>query len=371
MKSGWVTKRLDEVGTLQRGFDLPAPQRLPGPFPLVTSSGPTDTHNEARVRGPGVATGRSGSIGNVFYVEDDFWPLNTALYVKDFHGNCPRFVYYLLQFIGLGRFASGAGVPTLNRNDVHNERVTLPQSVEEQRRIVAILDEAFQHLTHARANAEANLENAQELFETIKAETLAYDGSDRETVTLADVAEIASSLVDPRVTPYVDMPHLGAGNMLTGSDELVGIKTAREEKLISGKYLFDEATVLYSKIRPYLRKAARPDFAGLCSADVYPLTPKAGRLDKDFLFHTLLGRDFTEYAIGGSDRAGMPKVNRDHMFGYTFDLPPIAAQKQIARSIDQAHLACGTLTEMALQKISELDDLRQSLLHKAFAGELT
>jgi type I restriction enzyme S subunit len=71
-----------------------------------------------------------------------------------------------------------------------------------------------------------------------------------------------------------DLPHVGAGNMITGSDELVGVMTAREEKLISGKYFFDETMVLYSKIRPYLRKAARPDFSGLCSADVYPCIPQ-------------------------------------------------------------------------------------------------
>jgi len=165
VKTGWESKRLDEVGTLQRGFDLPAPLRTSGPFPLVTSSGPTDTHNEAKVKGPGVATGRSGSIGNVFFVDDDFWPLNTTLYVKDFHGNYPRFVYYLLQLIDLSRFATGTGVPTLNRNDVHGELVALPP-LDEQQRIVAVLDEAFEGLSRARAHAEANLQNARELFDS-------------------------------------------------------------------------------------------------------------------------------------------------------------------------------------------------------------
>lgn len=82
-----VSRQLGEVCTLQRGFDLPVKRRRPGTYPLVTSSGPTDTHDEAKVSGPGVVTGRSGSIGNVYFVEDDFWPLNTALYIRDFHGN--------------------------------------------------------------------------------------------------------------------------------------------------------------------------------------------------------------------------------------------------------------------------------------------
>ncbi|MFO1371435.1 MAG: restriction endonuclease subunit S [Candidatus Competibacteraceae bacterium] len=126
MKAGWQRKKLVEVATLQRGSDLPVQDRVSGDVPLVTSSGITDTHNEIRVRGPGVVTGRSGSIGNVFFIDDDFWPLNTVLYVKDFHGNDPRFVFHLLKNFDLKRFATGAGVPTLNRNFAHDEIVYVP-----------------------------------------------------------------------------------------------------------------------------------------------------------------------------------------------------------------------------------------------------
>ncbi|MCB1380349.1 MAG: restriction endonuclease subunit S [Alphaproteobacteria bacterium] len=286
----------------------------------------------------------------------------------------PRYLQWLLRsdvyWSFIDGLSDGANINNLKFKQLAEFPVPLPP-LEEQQRIVAVLDEAFEGLACARAHAEANLQNAQELFESIKADELAYSGSDREEVILSDVAEINSSLVDPREDEYADMLHLGAGNMITGTDELVDVKTAREEKLKSGKYLFDEKTVLYSKIRPYLRKAARPDFQGLCSADVYPLTPKPARLDRDFLFHLLLGNNFTEYAISGSDRAGMPKVNRNHMFAYRFELPPLEAQRRIASVIDEAHTSCSSLAELAKKKLHDLDDLRQSLLHKAFAGELT
>jgi type I restriction enzyme S subunit len=166
MKKGWQTKRLGDVATLQRGFDLPTRDRVSGEFPLVSSSGIIDTHNEGPVRGPGVVTGRSGSIGNVFYVEKDFWPLNTVLYVKDFHGNDPRFVFHLLKQFDLSRFASGAGVPTLNRNFVHDELVPVPP-LPEQRRIVGILDEAFDGIAVAKANAERKLAALDELKKSL------------------------------------------------------------------------------------------------------------------------------------------------------------------------------------------------------------
>ena len=162
--AGYVSRPLGEVCTLQRGFDLPTEQRVAGKFPLVTSSGPTDTHCEARVRGPGVVTGRSGSIGSVYFIAEDFWPLNTALYIKDFHGNDERYVFYLLQAFDLSRFSSGAGVPTLNRNHVHDELVRVTSDRAEQKRIVAKLDQAFAALDRARANAEANLADADGLL---------------------------------------------------------------------------------------------------------------------------------------------------------------------------------------------------------------
>ena len=137
---GWVEKKLIEVCVLQRGFDLPKRLRTKGKYPLVSSSGITDTHVEAKVTGPGVVTGRSGSIGNVFYIKEDFWPLNTALYIKEFHGNNEKFISWLLRYFDLSRFTSGAGVPTLNRNFVHDELVNIPVSVDEQFRLVTEIE---------------------------------------------------------------------------------------------------------------------------------------------------------------------------------------------------------------------------------------
>lgn len=138
--NNWEEKRFDEVCVLQRGFDLPARLRGKGAFPLVSSNGITDFIDKWKIKGPGVVTGRSGTIGNVHIVKEDFWPLNTALYIKDFHGNCEKFVYYFLQQFDLKKYSSGAGVPTLNRNNVHGETICFPKSILEQRSIVAKLD---------------------------------------------------------------------------------------------------------------------------------------------------------------------------------------------------------------------------------------
>ena len=137
---GWEEKRFDEICVLQRGFDLPTHVRTEGNYPLVSSNGITDRINNWKVKGPGVVTGRSGTIGNVHYIEEDFWPLNTALYIKEFNGNYERCVYYFLKQFDLNKYKSGAGVPTLNRNNVHSVRIHFPKSTKEQKQIVIKLD---------------------------------------------------------------------------------------------------------------------------------------------------------------------------------------------------------------------------------------
>ena len=125
---GWRVGRLDDALVLQRGFDLPTSQRIPSNVPIIAATGLNGMHNVAKVKGPGVVTGRSGSLGTVMLVWEDFWPLNTALWVKEFRQSSPIHAYFTLQALDLKGFNSGAAVPTLNRNDIHGLRTVLPDS---------------------------------------------------------------------------------------------------------------------------------------------------------------------------------------------------------------------------------------------------
>lgn len=149
----WKVVPLIKLAELQRGYDLPSSSRTQGKFPLVSSNGITDSHNEYKVRNPGVVTGRSGTIGKVFYIDKPFWPLNTTLYVKNFFGNDPKFVYYSLINFGLADYLTGTGVPTLNRNVVHSFPVVLPQ-INEQKMIAEILSSIDLKISTDRTNKE-------------------------------------------------------------------------------------------------------------------------------------------------------------------------------------------------------------------------
>lgn len=129
------TKKFSEIIVLKRGYDLPSVNRCKGSIPLYSSSGIADFVDEAKVTGPGVITGRSGSIGEVYYSQDDFWPLNTTLYVEDFRGNSPKYIYYWLSQLPLKQFATGSAVPTLNRNFLSDLECQV-HSKEDQQHIV-------------------------------------------------------------------------------------------------------------------------------------------------------------------------------------------------------------------------------------------
>jgi type I restriction enzyme S subunit len=123
---GWRIGRLDDLLVLQRGFDLPAQDRTPGDFPIIAASGPSGTHHKSMVKGPGVVTGRSGVLGRVFLELEDFWPLNTTLWVKEFKAATPCYAYEVLKLLDFESFNAGSAVPSLNRNHIHGLPYLLP-----------------------------------------------------------------------------------------------------------------------------------------------------------------------------------------------------------------------------------------------------
>ena len=139
--ASWQVLPFIELMILQRGYDLPVQNRLVGLYPLVASNGVIDYHCDFKVKGPGVVTGRSGTLGKIHFVEKNYWPLNTTLYVKETYDNYPKFLYYFLQNFRIEKHGTGTGVPTLNRNIVHDILIAKPL-IPEQQKIAEILSSA-------------------------------------------------------------------------------------------------------------------------------------------------------------------------------------------------------------------------------------
>ncbi len=154
----WRPATLKRAVVLQRGHDLPENQRRLGHIPVVSSAGISGTHDTAVAKAPGIVTGRYGSLGKFTFIEQDYWPLNTALYSIEFFANWPRYVWYLLQSFA-DQFvleSMKSAVPGIDRNDVHEIRICLPPRLE-QESIATRLDREFRRIDSLVAKVERSI----------------------------------------------------------------------------------------------------------------------------------------------------------------------------------------------------------------------
>ncbi|CAA6814459.1 MAG: Type I restriction-modification system, specificity subunit S (EC [uncultured Sulfurovum sp.] len=391
MREGWEVKRLGEIATVEYGFT--AKSTLTGTLRYVRI---TDIDNEGnltlnakkyiednedtkkfKLLENDILMARTGATFGKVLLYKDYEPSVFASYLIriNFTINMDNKLYWYFSHSEFywnqaTSLSSGSAQPHFNGKALKELVFKYPKSLEEQKQIVKTLDLAFKQIDQAKANLEKNLNNAKELFQSKLNEVFSQRVEGWEEKTLKEVCEITSKLIDPKEEKYQDLVHIGAGNIASEKGTLSNLQTAKEENLISGKFLFDEEMVLYSKIRPYLMKVVKCEFIGLCSADIYPLVPIHNEITQSLLYYLLLSNNFTEYAIEGSQRAGMPKVNRKHLFEYSFYLPNIKEQEEEAKVLDKLFEISLNLQTHYQQKLNNIEELKKSILEKAFKGEL-
>ncbi len=384
MKAGWERKSLGALCQLISGQHIDSKDYntefrglgyLTGPsdfgplYPIISKW--TEHPKVTAKSGDILITVKGSGVGKINLLDQEEVAISRQLMAVRVTDADPRFVFAFLssKFELFQSLSTGAAIPGVSRDQILGLDISVPP-IPEQSRIVALLDEAFDGIATARANAEKNLQSARALFESYLQSVFTERGEGWVEKRLGDLCAITSTLVDPRKDEFIDLTHVGAGNIESKTGSFIELKTAREERLISGKFLFDGSMVLYSKIRPYLMKVARPDFNGLCSADMYPLAPLPNEITRDYLFHLLLSKPFTDYAVKGSARAGMPKVNREHLFEFRTWLPSVQKQMELSVQLDAIHEESQRLEYLYQRKLAALDELKQSLLHQAFSGQL-
>ncbi|SOC17347.1 restriction endonuclease subunit S [Rhodobacter maris] len=182
-------------------------------------------------------------------------------------------------------------------------------------------------------------------------------------IPFGSVVTIASGQVDPKKKPFADMISVGPDNLLSGGGmDKEGLHTARELGQISGKYAFDDTSILYSKIRPNLNKVALPDFSGICSADMYPLWPSdEQRADRRFIYFTLSSARFVSDATSRSFRTGLPKINRPDLEEIEILLPPLPEQRKIAEILRTWDEALEKLAALRAAKQDRFTGLTQQI----------
>ena len=343
MREGWIEKRFDEVFTLQMGKtpDRKNKAFFEGTNTWVSIKDLGDKYilsshecisdeaatNISIVKKGTVIMSFKLTVGKCAIAAKDLYTNEAimAFNTKDGYEINSSFLYYYLKgykWNGANKAVMGL---TLNKATISKHNLFIPP-LSTQQSIVSELDK-INELIRLKKEQLKDYDNlAQSIFYEM------FGDEKYERRKLKNIVKVKSGQVSPLEDPYCDMVHVGPANIESNTGRLINLKTAKEENLISGKYLFDSSMVLYSKIRPNLNKVTIADFEGICSADMYPLIPSKS-IDKKFLLFILKQKEFLSYAIANSGRANIPKINREALLEYSTILPPLSLQLQFAERL--------------------------------------
>lgn len=377
MREGWRKVRVSDVAQVIGGG---TPKTFHGPYwdgdiPWITPKDLSDrpalytaegsrSITEAGVKGSGAQWLPAGTVllstrAPIGYVTIAARPLTTnqgfkSLVLAD--GQLPEYWYYLLSGSTeyLRSRAPGSTFPELSKRAVEALEFALPP-VQEQRRIVDLMG-------HVDSLRTAISEEAARVFAALCAfRDSIWNVPQR--VPLSQYCRVDGGLVDPTGEGQRDRPHVGTDRIVSGTGDLIGVQSASEDGVTSGKFEFSERHVVYSKIRPNLMKVAMPTFSGLCSADAYPLLPAPG-VPRRWLQQLLLTTEFTTLAVSQSGRTKMPKINQSALMGLMVpDIADEAREEQavVLDALDALRVGLG-------EELDALDRQRAAMLGSLLTG---
>jgi type I restriction enzyme, S subunit len=375
--SEWRKCSLGDVITLKRGYDLPNRERLAGKYPIVSSGGISGFHKEAMAKAPGVVTGRYGTIGEVFYITQDFWPLNTSLYVQNFKGNNPRFVSYFLKTLDLGSQNVAGAVPGVNRNALHTLLVRVPP-FPIQKKIAAVLS-AYDDLIE---NNDRRITLLEKMAEEIYREwfvRLRFPGHEQaifhkgipegwEVVRVEELSQVVKRGISPN---YDDLSNLLVINQRCIRDGNIDLSVARrhntrvpKEKFIEyGDILINSTGVgtlgRISIVGFEPENITVDSHVTICRAD-------ERKISKQFLAHSVkrLQEYFELMAVGAT---GQVELSRALIINTQILVPPIEIQEKYSFISDKILIQKNFLSNT----VSNLKQTRDRLLTRLISGKLS
>jgi len=407
MKSDWEITTLGNVLTLQRGMDLPTQDRKIGKHPIVASTGVVGYHESAPVKGPGVVIGRSGSIGGGQYIEQDFWPLNTTLWVKDFKGNNPRYCYYLLKSIDFSSMNAGSGVPTLNRNHLHPMQVK-KASLSIQNEIVGILaslDDGILLLREINLTLE---EVSQNLFKSwfVNFEPVhkkknggLLEGIDYEVASLfansfeeSELGEIPKGWVVQRVSNIAEIikgkSYSSKDLVENSSTALVTLKSFERGggfrmdgfKPYSGNFKTTQVVIAGDLIVAYTDVTQAAELIGkpaivvaveeyetlVASLDVGIVRPDNNNCGSQFLYGLFKTDLFRNHTLSHTSGTTVLHLAKDAIGSFQFPLPPI----NLVNKFETIAGEIAKRKQINSDKIRTLTKLRDTLLPRLISGQI-
>lgn len=390
----WKECNLGDLVTFQRGHDLPKSQVVDGIYPIAGSNGVIGYHNEFTTDGPGITIGRSGNIGNAYFYESEFWAHNTTLYVREFHGSHPKFIYYLLKTLDLSGHNSGSAVPSLNRNYIHPVKVVVPEEIDEQKAIAEILS-AFDDKIELNRRTNATLEAmARALFKAwfVDFEPVHANKENRPSTsaspeiaklfpsefengipkgwrlgTVADIASISKKLISPKKFPAEEFLHFS----LPAFDDGMWPKKEPGASIKSNKFFIEKDSILVSKLNPHIFRAwnsytsTNSRSIGSTEFIVYePKRPEYWSLLAALMRSEGMIAEFQQHATGTSNSHQRVKPESTLGFGALVPDAPIAVRfDEIVRPMLRK-------AQRNIEEVTKLAETRDSLLPRLISGKI-
>lgn len=276
------------------------------------------------------------------------------------------FLYHLLGspyiFEQFDKLAAGSTVRNLNIGLVSSVEIPIPP-LQEQEQIVAILEEAFEAIEQAKANVEKNIENAKELFQSKLNAIFTQKGEGWEEKTLGEIAKYDKSKYIGDNRPYIGLEHIESNSgMFLGTLNPCNVK--------SSTFQFDQRHVLYGRLRPYLNKVLVPTFKGHCSTEIFPILP-TNKVSREYLFYWFLAPITVSKIDATWTGARMPRANMNEVIKFKLPVPSLQIQKEISEKLTNLKASVEILISQYEEQLLNIEELKKSMLQKAFAGELT
>ena len=365
----WPRVRLGDMLSLEYGKSLPAHARDPhGEFPVAGSNGPDGKHTSAFVSSPGIAVGRKGSAGKVYWYENDFWPIDTTYYVVPKLSFDMRWAYYLLSHLRLDRLATTTGVPGLNRNDAYSLEIPLPP-LSEQRRIVEILDRV-DHLRCRRADADAK---AERILPALFIKMFGDPATNPMGWPVRPLRSFLNSVErrDPAKCQdeqfvYVDIASIdGATGRIVSTKKMFG-----HEAPGRARQVIRASDVLVSTVRPYLRATAMvpEELDGQIGSTGFCVLRSATETGHGYLYALSRMSWFTEQLNSRARGASYPAVTDRDIWNLPVPLPDDCT---LLSHADMVVKKAMEIQESQRRNSEHLQAVFKGLLHRAFSGDLT
>ena len=376
MKQGWEIKKLGEVVEIINGKNQSQVISNNGKYPIYGSGGNIMGYAIDYICEKGTTIiGRKGNISNPIFINERFWNVDTAFGIYPKGHTDPKFINYLCQTIDFKSRNKGTTIPSLVKSDLQTIEIPFPKSLPEQQRIVAILDEAFAAIAKAKANAEKNLKNAKELFESYLQGVFEnkLHGSKFETLdSLCELivdCEHKTAPTQETGYPSIRTPNIGKGILILEGVNRVSEKTYNEW---TRRAIPQTNDLILAREAPAGNIAVIPENVKVCLGQrTVLIRPKKNKIISKFLAHLILSKDVQEQLLSHSTGATVEHINMKDIRAFKiYNLSSLTEQQSIVQNLESLLTETNKLEAIYQQKINDLQELKKSVLQKAFCGEL-